>query len=57
MFSLKLSSFGFRENSLRYVLIICSVILLAVFRLPALAAVILLYILLSLADTWIVKMP
>ena len=57
MFSLKLSSFGFKENSLRYLLVLCSVILLAIFGLPALAAIILLYILLSLADNRFVKMP
>jgi CDP-diacylglycerol--serine O-phosphatidyltransferase len=57
MFSLKLSSFGFRENSLRYLLVVCAVILLAVLWLPALAAIILLYILLSLVDTRFVKMP
>ena len=57
MFSLKLSSFGFRENSLRYLLVIGCVILLAFYGLSALAAIILLYILLSLADNWFVKMP
>jgi CDP-diacylglycerol--serine O-phosphatidyltransferase len=57
MFSLKMSSFGFRENSLRYLLVACSVLLLAIFRLPALAAIILLYILLSMADNRWVKMP
>jgi CDP-diacylglycerol---serine O-phosphatidyltransferase len=57
MFSLKLSSFGLKENSLRYLLVICALILLAVFRLPALAAIILLYILLSVVDSLIVKMP
>jgi CDP-diacylglycerol---serine O-phosphatidyltransferase len=57
MFSLKLSSFGFRENSLRYLLVIGALILLAILWLPALAAIILLYILLSLADNWFVKMP
>jgi CDP-diacylglycerol---serine O-phosphatidyltransferase len=57
MFSLKLSSVGFRENSLRYLLVACAIVLLAVFRLPALAGIILLYVLLSIVDTWIVKMP
>jgi len=57
MFSLKLSSFGFRENSMRYLLVICSVLLLALYGLSALGAIILLYILLSLADNWFVKMP
>jgi CDP-diacylglycerol--serine O-phosphatidyltransferase len=57
MFSLKLSSFGFKENSLRYLLVTCSLIMLAVFRLPALAAIILLYILLSMADNRLVHMP
>ncbi len=57
MFSLKLSSTGFRENSLRYLLIAGSIVLLAFYGLPSLAAIILLYILLSLADNWFVKMP
>jgi len=57
MFSLKLSSFGLKENSLRYLLVLSALILLAVFRLPALAAIILLYILLSIVDNRIVKMP
>jgi CDP-diacylglycerol--serine O-phosphatidyltransferase len=57
MFSLKLSSFGIKENSMRYLLIICSVLLLALYGLSALAAIILLYILLSLVDKWFVKMP
>jgi CDP-diacylglycerol--serine O-phosphatidyltransferase len=57
MFSLKLSSFGVRENSMRYLLVVCAVVLLAVLRLPALAAIILLYILLSLVDNRFVKMP
>jgi CDP-diacylglycerol---serine O-phosphatidyltransferase len=57
MFSLKLSSFGVKENSMRYLLVLCSLFLLAIFRLPALGAIILLYILLSLADNQFVKMP
>jgi CDP-diacylglycerol--serine O-phosphatidyltransferase len=57
MFSLKLSSFGIKGNSMRYLLIICSVLLLALYGLSALAAIILLYILLSLVDNWFVKMP
>lgn len=57
MFSLKLSSFGFRENSMRYMLILISAVLLVIFRLPALAGIIMVYILLSLADTLFVKMP
>lgn len=57
MFSLKLSSFGLKENSMRYLLITGSLILLAFFRLPALAAIILLYIILSLVDNRFVKMP
>jgi hypothetical protein len=42
---------------MRYLLIICSVLLLALYGLSALAAIILLYILLSLVDNWFVKMP
>ncbi len=56
MFSLKMSSFGLQENSLRYLLIIISLALLAMFRLPALAAIILLYIAFSLLNNWLVKM-
>jgi CDP-diacylglycerol--serine O-phosphatidyltransferase len=57
MFSLKLASFGLKENSLRYLLVVCSVLLLAIFWLPALSAIILIYILLSIVDNWLVKMP
>lgn len=57
MFSLKLSSFGVRENSMRYLLVISSLFLLGFFRLTALAPIILLYIFLSVADRWFVKMP
>jgi CDP-diacylglycerol--serine O-phosphatidyltransferase len=57
MFSLKLSSFGIKENSLRYLLVVCALLLLVFIQLPALALIILLYILLSLADNWFVKMP
>lgn len=57
MFSLKLSSFGVKENSLRYLLVAGAVLLLALYGLPALAGIILLYILLSLTDNWLVKMP
>jgi CDP-diacylglycerol---serine O-phosphatidyltransferase len=57
MFSLKLSSFGIKENSMRYLLVVCALILLVIIQLPALAAIILLYILLSLVDNWFVKMP
>ena len=57
MFSLKLSSFGFKENSMRFLLVLGSAVLLAIFRLPALGLIILLYILLSLVDSRFVKMP
>jgi CDP-diacylglycerol---serine O-phosphatidyltransferase len=57
MFSLKLSSFGFKENSMRFFLVLGSAVLLAIFRLPALGLIILLYILLSLVDSRFVKMP
>lgn len=57
MFSLKLSSFGFKENSMRFLLVLGSTVLLAIFRLPALGLIILLYILLSMVDNRFVKMP
>jgi CDP-diacylglycerol--serine O-phosphatidyltransferase len=56
MFSLKMSSFSVKENSLRYALIIVSAALVVLFRLPALGAIILLYILFSLVNNWLVKM-
>lgn len=57
MFSLKMTSFRVKENSMRYIFLIFSVVLLIVFRLPGLAAVILLYLVMSLINTWLVKMP
>jgi len=56
MFSLKFSSFGLKENSLRYVFILISALLLILFRLPGMAPVIVLYILLSLLNNRLVKM-
>jgi CDP-diacylglycerol--serine O-phosphatidyltransferase len=56
MFSLKFSSFGFSHNWLRYLFLLVSLILIIVFGLPGLAPVIILYILLSLFNQWVVKM-
>jgi|MudIll2142460700_1097286.scaffolds.fasta_scaffold230504_2 CDP-diacylglycerol--serine O-phosphatidyltransferase len=56
MFSLKFSSFDIRKNHLRYVFLLLAAGLLLVFRLPGLAPVIVLYILMSLVNNWFVKM-
>jgi CDP-diacylglycerol---serine O-phosphatidyltransferase len=57
MFSLKFSSFGLKNNSLRYVFILFSALLLIIYGLPGMAPVIGTYILLSLLNNWLVKMP
>ena len=56
MFSLKFSSFSFRKNILRYLLLLFAAILLVAYGLPGLAPVILLYIVLSMVNNWFVKM-
>ena len=56
MFSLKFTTYGFRENSIRYLFLICSVILLIIFRLPGFAPVIIVYVIMSLVNNWLVKM-
>jgi CDP-diacylglycerol---serine O-phosphatidyltransferase len=56
MFSLKFSSAGIRENSMRYLFVILAVVLLVIFQLPGLAGVILLYILMSLLNQWFIHM-
>jgi len=56
MFSLKFTTFAIRENSLRYLFIFLTGILLLVYGLPGLAGVIILYILISLLNNWLVKM-
>jgi CDP-diacylglycerol--serine O-phosphatidyltransferase len=57
MFSLKFTTFAIRENSLRYLFILLAGILLLVYGLPGLAGVIILYILMSLLNNRLVKMP
>lgn len=55
MFSLKFKTYGFKGNSIRYIFLAASVVLLLFFGLPALALVIVLYILCSLLNNWIFK--
>jgi CDP-diacylglycerol--serine O-phosphatidyltransferase len=47
MFSLKFSSLNLKENILRYIFIVLTLVLLLLFKLPGIALVILLYILMS----------
>jgi CDP-diacylglycerol---serine O-phosphatidyltransferase len=56
MFSLKFSSFGFRKNIMRYLFLLLSGVLLVLFRLPALAPVIVLYIVMSVINNRFVRM-
>jgi len=49
MFSLKFKSFGFKENSLRYIFLGISLLALVVFRIPGMLLAISLYIVLSFA--------
>lgn len=56
MFSLKFSSFGIQKNYLRYIFLLLAAGLLLVYRLPGLAPVIVLYIIMSLANNWFVNM-
>jgi CDP-diacylglycerol--serine O-phosphatidyltransferase len=56
MFSLKFSSFDMGRNWLRYLFLLLSIVLLIIFGLPALAPVIVLYIILSLINQWTVKL-
>jgi len=57
MFSLKFSSWGFKQNSLRYIFILIAAVVLIFYGLPGMAAVIVIYILLSWLNNRLVKMP
>lgn len=48
MFSLKFRNYGLKDNVLRYAFLLISAVLLAVFRIPGIFAVVVLYIVLSL---------
>jgi CDP-diacylglycerol--serine O-phosphatidyltransferase len=56
MFSLKLTSFSIRENSLRYLFLVCALVLILTFGLPGLAPVVLIYVLLSLVNNSFIHM-
>lgn len=56
MFSLKFSSFSLKKNSIRFVFLLISAILLILFHLPALAPIIVIYIFLSILNNNFVKM-
>jgi len=56
MFSLKFTTYGFRENHIRYVFLIVAAVLMAFLKWPGLTPVILLYILLSLVNNKFVHM-
>lgn len=56
MFSLKFSTYGIRDNFLRYLFLLFALVLIVVHGLPGLAPAIVLYIILSLVNDWFVKM-
>jgi CDP-diacylglycerol--serine O-phosphatidyltransferase len=56
MFSLKFSSFGIRNNLMRYLFLLLAAVLIVLFGLPALAPVIVVYVIMSMINTRIVKM-
>ena len=51
LFALKFKNFGFKDNSMRYIFIILSLVLLIVLHFAAIPIIILLYIILSLLNT------
>lgn len=55
MFALKFKNFGWKDNKMRYVLLISAVILLILFQLSATPFIIFLYILLAIIDNIILK--
>lgn len=56
MFSLKFSSFTFRPNIFRYLILLFSVVLLIIFKLPGLVPVMVLYVFMSLINNWFFKL-
>ncbi len=55
LFSLKIKHFAWKGNELRYTFIFISLILIVLFKFMGLAMIILLYILLSIFDRWVLK--
>lgn len=55
LFSLKIKHFGWKGNELRYVFILISFILIFLFQYMGLAMIILVYILLSIFEYWVLK--
>jgi len=55
MFSLKFKNLQFRDNLIRYIFLIGTLILLIAFRAIGIALVIIFYILLSAIDNWVLK--
>jgi CDP-diacylglycerol--serine O-phosphatidyltransferase len=56
MFSLKFRTLSFKNNGLRYIFLIISAVIIILSGIQGLAPVIILYILLSLINNWLVKM-
>jgi CDP-diacylglycerol--serine O-phosphatidyltransferase len=56
MFSFKFSSFGIRQNLMRYLLLVFAVLLIVIYGFSGFAPIIVLYVILSLINNWFVKM-
>lgn len=56
MFSLKFKNLSFSDNKIRYILLILAVVLVLFLKLWALPALIVVYIILSVLNTWIFKL-
>lgn len=55
LFSLKIKNFSWKGNELRYVFLLISLILIVIFRYTGLALVIVVYVLLSILDYFVLK--
>ncbi len=51
MFSLKFTSTGFKDNSIRYIFLVISAVIIIFFKIPGLAPIIILYILMSILNS------
>lgn len=56
MFSLKFKNFSFSENKLRFIFLSIAIILILFLKLSALPVLIIVYVILSLLNTWIFKL-
>jgi len=56
MFSIKFKNFSFRDNKIRYIFIVISIVLFIILKIPAIPIIFIFYILLSAFNNWIYKL-